>query len=478
MSDQDKKDLVDNTTDLEAQMLDHNESIVEQSNINDKLDNIQTNTEENVDNTETDIQVDDEISETQTEEQETEQADTEEDADSEDEVEGYEREDSEEGIITNITEITQQQATHITDVVYNGLLGDYDQYGKYTISDEITKELAHMPKTFVRKDKFGTYLQSKVGDKTFNFCVTPAVKKENGDAYCYLQLLEEVSYTNGYIIDTKTTTVATYEYIYSDVFYDWVASAFNIDQDEEGEPDGGRKYVDTQYIELRLKYLNKLAEMTIEIYEDLDESYFNQRLLILNELPEGAVILAELNKERAKIDKYFVTNSRRKYKALNDLLNSILDGPAGMKIKQNAEYNQKMAEVNQKYLNKLIEIHTQFTNTPEIKALLEYEAPIKKMGFDDDLPRHVKKGDTQAKKKSGGKSKRPSVPKPDKYKLPKGSKPKKPKKKDDSIELDILEKYKLNKINQKKVNTDQSSTQGSDLNSRNDAPHPGNGLFR
>lgn len=342
----------------------------------------------------------------------------------------YEREDSEEGVITNIPEITQQQATHITDVIYNGLLGDYNQYGQYSISDEIIKELAHMPKRFVRKDKFGTYVQSKIGNMTFDFCVTPPVIKEDGNAYCYLQLLEEVSYTNGYIIDTKTTTIATYEYLYTDVFYDWVAAAFNIDQDPDGDPEGGREYIDTQYIMLRLKYLRAIADMTIDLYEELDEAYFNKRLQILNELPEGTIILAEFNKERAKIEKYFVTNSKRKYKALNDLLNSILDGPAGEKIKQNAEYNQKMAEVNENYLNKVNEINQNAQNSPEIQALLNHEKPTPKLGFENDMPRNVKKGDAYPKKKAGGKSKPPSVPKPDKYKAQKSKGKKEDKKKD------------------------------------------------
>ena len=411
MSDQEKEQLVDNTTNTNAQPV-----------VNTEIE--QPNTQELQSSS------DNEIVENSTQEDEVEDF-------------GYEREDSEEGVITNIPEITQQQATHITDVIYNGLLGEYDQYGKYTISTEITKELAHMPKHFVRKDKFGTYVQSKVGDMTFDFCVTPPVVKEDGYAYCYLQLLEEVSYTNGYIIDTKTTTVATYEYLYTDVFYDWVASAFNIDQDTEGEPDGGRKYVDTQYIALRLKYLKAIADMSIDLYEDLDESYFNQRLQILNELPEGTVILAEFNKERAKIEKYFLTNSRRKYKALNDLLNSILDGPAGMKIKNNAEYNQKMTEANQKYLQKVNEIHLVCTNSPEIKAMLQYEQPTAKLGFEDDMPKNTTKGDKYPKKKAGGKSKPPSVPKPDKYKMPKASKAKKDKKKDNDVNLDILKKYRL-----------------------------------
>ena len=371
------------------------------------------------------------------------------DTTNEDDDQDYEREDSDEGVITNIPEITQQQATHITDVIYNGLLGDYDIFGKYSISEDIIKELAHMPKRFVRKDKFGTYVQSKIGDITFNFCVTPPVQKDNGEAYCYLQLLEEISYTNGYIVDTKTTTIATYEYIYSDVFYDWVASAFNIDQDD-GEPDGGRKYVATDYISLRLKYLKAVADMSIDLYEALDEAYFNKRIQILNELPEGTVILAEFNKERAKIEKYFVNNTQRKYKALNDLLNSILDGPAGEKIKENAEYNQKMAEANTTYLNKVDEINKTVSNSTEIQILLQTEAPIKKINFDNDFPKNVTKGEKYPPKKKVSKGKKPSVPKPDKYRISKRK-----KKPDDKVapdvDIDILEKYKLDRGEYKRI---------------------------
>ena len=436
MSDQEKIQLVDNTTNIDAQS--ENTKIEQPNNLEDvKVASVDSVVE--MDNQNQDVVDQETIQDTTT-----------------DTIE-YEREDSDDGVITNIPEITQQQATHITDVIYNGLLGDYDNYGKYTISDEITKELAHMPKHFVRKDKFGTYLQAKVGDKSFDFCVTPPVIKEDGNAYCYLQLLEEVSYTNGYIIDTKTTTVATYEYLYSDVYYDWVASAFNIDQDPEGEPEGGRKYIDTQYIDLRLKYLKAVADMSIDLYEELDESYFNQRLQILNELPEGTVILAEFNKEREKIEKYFVTNSRRKFKALNDLLNSILDGPAGMKIKNNAEYNQKMTDVNQKYLQKVSDIHNNVINSLEIKALLEHNQPTEKLGFENDMPKNTSKGEKYPKKKAGGKSRPPSVPKPDKYKMPKAKKKGKDKKKDIDIDLDILYRYGLKGGKKKPLGLDNQS---------------------
>jgi len=275
MSNQTKDDLVDNTQQKNMETIQTNNEQPAQEDV--KQDDLEANQSNNEQLAQEDVKQEDleanQSNNEQSAQDETKQEQLAVDTDTDDDVEseGYEREDSDEGIITNIPEITQQQATHITDVIYNGMLGDYDEHGKYDISKDIIKELTHMPKRFVRKDKFGTYLQSKYGDTTFNFCLTPPVIKENGDAYCYLQLLEEVSYTNGYIIDTKTTTLATYEYTYSDVYYDWVASAFNIDQDPDGEPEGGREYKMPDYINLRLKYQKAVADMSIDQFEQLLE---------------------------------------------------------------------------------------------------------------------------------------------------------------------------------------------------------------
>jgi len=158
----------------------------------------------------------------------------------------------------------------------------------------------------------------------------------------------------------------------------------------------------------------------------LDEAYFNRRIQILNDLPAGALVLAEFNKERAKIEKYFVGNSRRKYKALNDLLSAILDSPSGEKLKQNKEYIRQMGDANKKYLVTVKQIDESAKHSAEVaKALAENEV-IEKTGFQVNpmkLNKNVKAGNTQKAFKKLGKSKGPSVPKPDKFKTPKGAKP-------------------------------------------------------
>jgi len=339
-------------------------------------------------------------------------------------VSNYVKPDCDKGFTDDKVEITQLQATHLTDVIFNKMMGEFNDDGEYTIDEKIIEELANLPKFTVRKDKNGTYCDTKLKEKVLHFCVTPYVKKEDGTAFCFLELLEPVIYTNGYVIDTKTTVVATYEYRFQDGFEEYVKIAFNVDQDG-GDNDGGRKYLDSDNIVKRIAYLDAMALVSIDLYERLDEAYFNRRIQILNDLPVGALVLAEFNKERAKIEKYFVGNSRRKYKALNDLLSAILDSPSGEKLKQNKEYIRQMGDANKKYLVTVKQIDESAKHSAEVaKALAENEV-IEKTGIQINpmkLNKNVKAGNTQKPFKKSGKSKGPSVPKPDKYKIPKGAK--------------------------------------------------------
>ena len=340
-------------------------------------------------------------------------------------VSSYVKPDCDKGFTDDKVEITQLQATHLTDVIFNKMMGEFNDDGEYVIENQIIEELANLPKFTVRKDKNGTYCDTKLKEKVLHFCITPYVKKEDGSAYCFLELLEPVVYTNGYVIDTKTTIVATYEYRFQEGFEDYVKIAFNVDQDA-GNNDGGRKYLDSDNIVKRIAYLDAMALVSVDLYERLDEAYFNRRIQILNDLPAGALVLAEFNKERAKIEKYFVGNSQRKYKALNDLLSAILDSPSGEKLKQNKEYIRQMGDANKKYLVTVKQIDESAKHSAEVaKALAENEV-IEKTGFQVNpmkLNKNVKAGNTQKPMKKAGKSKGPSVPKPDKFKAPKGAKP-------------------------------------------------------
>lgn len=358
-------------------------------------------------------------------------------------VTSYEKPDSDDGYTDDSVEITQLQATHLTDVVFNQMLGDYNDDGEYLLEPSIIEELANMPKHVVRKDKNGTYVDAKYEDKVFHFCITPYIKKENGDAYCYLQLLEPVEYANGYVIDTKTTVVATYEYRLQDGYEDYVFAAFNVDQDDNSGDEGGRRYVDADHIKRRIAYLDALALVSVDLYEKLEEAYFNRRIQILNSLPEGTLVLAEFNKERSKIEKYFVGNSTRKYKALNDLLTSVIDGPSGEHLKSNKQYRELMGEANTKYLNTVKQIDESAKHSSEVQKALDendiMENAVKKVATSNLKP-NVKPGDThKPPKKSGSKSKKPYVPSPDKRTIPKSKGGGGKKVEDGGAELDIQE---------------------------------------
>lgn len=261
----------------------------------------------------------------------------------------YLKEDTDDGFIENKTEISRLRANRKYQVVTNKLLGDYNEDGNYEISQYIMCELIAMPKWIEKEVDGEIYAKAFYKDGTFfTFTVTKPEILPDNTAVSALKLNEEVEYANGYITDTISTIVGSYLYTYDDNYDFNRKTVFNLREKKEDITDKER--TPTDYIDLKIKYLDAVEDAGAEYYARLEESYFYKRLQILNELPEGAVVLSEFNDKRKKMESYFLTGGKKsKFRALNDLLNSVLEGKSAENLIKSPQYQSAMGNLNNKY---------------------------------------------------------------------------------------------------------------------------------
>jgi len=273
----------------------------------------------------------------------------------EDKNEVYQREDSEKGFVRNSIEIPLLKASRKYDVIANMLLGNFDDDGKYIIPKEILQELIALKKYIYQKTPEGTIIKGEYKDGYgFEFFLTkPKIDKEKEKGMCVLYIREIVSKVNGYIQNTLSTPVGTYIYKYDELYDSNSLKAFNINEQKEGD-DGAMKKP-TYFIDARFEYLKAVTTASQELYKLLELNYFNKRIQILNEIPQGTIILSEFNKKRDQLDKYFLAENKNKYRFLNELLTSILEANPNI-LAQMPAYKILMGSLNNKYLYSIIEI--------------------------------------------------------------------------------------------------------------------------
>lgn len=287
------------------------------------------------------------------------------------ENEKYEREDSETGFATKNSEIALLKASRKYDVIANELLGNYDKDGHYTISNEILNELARLKKFVGVTNEFGTELKAPYKDgRTFNFILK--IGKEDPETHkaeSVLYLMETINKVNGYIQNVLTTPVATYSYKYDEHYKDYCYRALFIVTNGEDDSDGSFNG-DAPNINKRFEYLNAVKKASKDQYLVLEESFFNARIQILNELPQGALVLSEFNKKRSALEKYFINNPRNKFRALNELLTSILESYFDS-LEDTPAYKIAIQILIMKYLNQVMQISTQIKETEDYKRAKE-----------------------------------------------------------------------------------------------------------
>jgi len=284
----------------------------------------------------------------------------------------YGREDSKSGYTTSTYETALLKAIRKYDVIANELLGKYDENGEYYISTEILTELASLKKIVGVTNEFGTEVRAPYKDgRTFNFLLKIGSEDpQTHTAESVLYLLETVNKVNGYIQNIISTPVATYTYKYDEYYKNYCYRALHIVSNEGADDDGALKPDDALFIDARYRYLAAVKKASKDQYLLLEESFLNSRIQILNEIPQGALALSEFNKKRNALEKYFINNPRNKYRALNELLTSILEAYFD-ELENDPAYKISMQVLAVKYLNKVAKISEEIKETEDYKKAKE-----------------------------------------------------------------------------------------------------------
>lgn len=283
-------------------------------------------------------------------------------------------ENAEQAVSKNEAEMTQEmraksldQIKKYKDVLFNDLVGDYDDDGEYVVSQEIMQDLIDMPKKIDFTDSAGIHARGFLGDHTFSFLITPPIERKNGEAFCYLKLDEQIDRMAGFQFETVTTIIATYNYVFDEFYDQHVREVFNLaeyESDDTGEE--GRKFR-ADYITSRYDLFYAMRSCSEDYYERLEEIYFNHRIQMLGMEPELTAILAEFNKKRNKLDVYFMV-SRRRFYFLNQLLDEVLQLNA-MRL-STAEIQEKLNAIDDKFIQKSQEIKEKTLTNPKVLPLL------------------------------------------------------------------------------------------------------------
>ena len=326
-------------------------------------------------------------------------------------VEKYVRKDSETGFTEDKQEISRLRATHKYDMVANNLLGEFSIDGHYSIEPHIMAELIAMPKYIVENKNGVITASAEYKDGTlFSFTISAPQKLPDGSALCVLKLNETIEKANGYIQDTISTVVGSYCFKFDEHYDARRMIVFNLREKKEED---AKQRTPTTNIDLRLAYLQEVREASFDLYEKLEESYFSKRLQVLNELPNGAVVLSEFKKEREKIGKYFLTG-RRKFRAMNELLTSVLESKVGESLMSNPQFLATMGALNNKYYGVTEKISEKINANNKVKELKAKQEELKQTNVgmkvaevmivhSGDKVEPEKKADTPKQAKSAGK---------------------------------------------------------------------------
>lgn len=260
----------------------------------------------------------------------------------------YEKFDSEMGYVKGEHDVMQMKVKRFKDEIFNDLVGTFDENGKYIISDEILAELVGLNKKIDAQTINGTEARAFVGDRVLRFNMTPPQALENGNAYCYLELLEEMSRINGYYIDTLTTVIATYEYKNDEFFYNNACNVFNLKEYKADDPDATAPQLMPDYLGQRYSVLVAMMMQCGDALDTLEEAYFNKRMQLLAEYPEVALILAEFANKRNKLEPYF-SKGEHKYFFLNQILDEVLEMSICKKVLEQSNVKYQLKEADMKF---------------------------------------------------------------------------------------------------------------------------------
>lgn len=252
------------------------------------------------------------------------------------------------------------------------LLGEFDADGIYRINNFIMAELLSMPKILKRSADGEMELVAEYKDGTlFSFTVTKPQLLENGDAIANLVLNEKIEYLSEKPLQMLSTIVGSYCYKYSNDFDVKLMLVFNIYKPDDP---GAKARTPTDYIGLKIEYNNAVALAGKDLFDKLEETYFNKHIQIINSLKNSTLFLSIFNEKRKALEKKFGNNMKGKFRALNELLKDLLNSPLGADIVKSEEYKSAKLNLDTKYLETAKKIGGVILENDKVKQLKQKRA--------------------------------------------------------------------------------------------------------
>ena len=122
----------------------------------------------------------------------------------------YRRQDVEGGYIYDKQDIDYFRTTQRNDVIDNSLLGDFNMVGSYVINNNLITELIKMKKIFTDSYSKAIFCESlkKFDGESYKFRLNIISNSPSkGKVTASLELLEEISRTNGYYKNTNSVMI-------------------------------------------------------------------------------------------------------------------------------------------------------------------------------------------------------------------------------------------------------------------------------
>ena len=208
--------------------------------------------------------------------------------------------------------------------IENKLIGEFDDGGKYTIPNELLKDLLSLKKQVVKKDNQTYFLKSVCGKEIFEFKIEiGAVSKS--ESFAQLYLIEKAFEVVG---DEKLEIITPIVFYTDDAdayFETKIKNIFNILQDDEVL--GRMKENETIALKLleKIKFYSKMYERYLLESRVRDKIYIEKLLrIIAQDQNIGSVILKKYEELIKKYSKSLDPKNKNYYRVLKQLLDSIL----------------------------------------------------------------------------------------------------------------------------------------------------------
>lgn len=245
----------------------------------------------------------------------------------------YIKQDCELGYIEDVTEIEYEKFNSLRHVVIGFMLGDFDEFGKYVVSEEIKKELIEMRKGIVESIDNVEICQSALKlDKHITFMVTFEGSRAT------LSLVEKINYGANYKLNSGTYSNIN-EYVLDEVitsgmvdrnvvYQRWNISSFPAEEIDIFNCDDTvlEKYFG---VVRRFKYLlssNKILLDKEAKLEEIESEYANTILDVLKNYPKLEKEVLKVVKTELQEKKDFLKITKPNFaKTFNEILNKSIE---------------------------------------------------------------------------------------------------------------------------------------------------------